>query len=45
MAVHSILPLDLTAAVDEVLGAAGVPHIAHGDDDPVGAAEKAAADP
>ena len=45
MAVHSILPLDLTAAVDEVLGAAGVPHIAHDDDDPVGAAEKAAADP
>ncbi len=45
MAVHSILPLDLTAAVDEVLSTAGVAHVAHGDRDPLAAAEIAAADP
>jgi hypothetical protein len=44
MAVHSILPPDLTAAVDEVLRAKGVGHVAHGDGDPVGAAERAVAD-
>jgi hypothetical protein len=38
MAVHSILPPDLTEAVDEVLREAGVEHIPHGDGDPVGAA-------
>ena len=45
MAVHSILPPDLTAAVDDVLSAAGITHVAHGDGDPVGAAETAAGDP
>lgn len=45
MAVHSILPPPLTEAVDEVLRAAGVPHVAHGDEDPVGAAARAAGDP
>jgi hypothetical protein len=44
MAVHSILPPDLTEAVDEVLRANGVEHVAHGDDDPVGAAERAVAE-
>ena len=42
MAVHSILPPALTEAVDEVLTASGVPHVAHGDADPVGAAVAAA---
>jgi hypothetical protein len=41
MAVHTILPPDLTEAVDEVLREAGVEHVAHGDDDPVAAAEQA----
>ncbi len=41
MAVHSILPPELTRVVDEVLSAKGVPHVAHGDGDPVGAAERA----
>jgi hypothetical protein len=45
MAVHSILPAALTEAVDEVLRAAGVRHVAHGDEDPVGAAANAAGDP
>ena len=45
MAVHSILPAELTDAVDAVLRAAGVPHVAHGDDDPVRAAQAAASDP
>jgi hypothetical protein len=45
MAVHSILPPDLTRAVDEVLSAKGVSHVAHGDADPVGAAVAAASDP
>jgi hypothetical protein len=44
VAVHSILPPELTRAVDEVLGVAGVLHVAHGDADPVGAASSAAAD-
>jgi hypothetical protein len=45
MAVHSILPPLLTGAVDEVLRAAGVTHVAHGDADPVAAATAAASDP
>ena len=45
MAVHSILPPPLTEAVDAVLRAAGVPHVAHGDADPVDAAVAAASDP
>jgi len=45
MAVHSILPPLPTGAVDEALRAAGVRHVAHGDDDPVGAATEAASDP
>ena len=45
MAVHSILPQPLTDVVDEVLVAAGIVHIAHGDSDPVQAATVAAADP
>jgi hypothetical protein len=45
VAVHSILPPDLTAAVDEVLSAAGITHVAHSDSDPIGAAERAAGDP
>jgi hypothetical protein len=44
VAVHSILPPELTQAVDEVLSAAGVLHVAHGDADPVGAASAAADD-
>jgi hypothetical protein len=42
--VHSALPDQLTAAVDAVLGAAGVEHVAHGDAEPVRAAEQAAGD-
>jgi hypothetical protein len=45
VAVHSILPPPLTEAVDDVLRAAGVEHVAHGDGDPVAAATAAAADP
>jgi hypothetical protein len=45
MAVHSILPPALTEAVDEVIRAAGVAHVAHGEADPVGAAVAAASDP
>jgi hypothetical protein len=45
VAVHSILPPPLTEAVDAVLRAAGVPHVAHGDADPVDAAVAAASDP
>jgi hypothetical protein len=41
MTVHSILPPLLTGAVDEVLRAAGVTHVAHGDSDPVAAAAEA----
>jgi hypothetical protein len=44
--VHSVLPDPLTAAVDEILRAAGVGHEAHGDGDaPIRAAEAAAGDP
>jgi hypothetical protein len=42
VAVHTILPPELTDAVDAVLRAAGEPHVAHGDEDPVGAATAAA---
>jgi hypothetical protein len=45
VAVHSILPPLLTDAVDEVLRAAGVRHVAHGQEDPVGGAVAAASDP
>jgi hypothetical protein len=38
MAIHSILPMALTSAVDAVLATAGVRHVAHGDDAPVEAA-------
>jgi hypothetical protein len=44
MSVHSALPQPLTEAVDAVLAAAGVAHIAHGDADPVRAAEQAVLD-
>jgi hypothetical protein len=44
MAVHSILPPELTRAVDEVLAAHGVPHVAHGDHDHIAAAERAVSD-
>jgi hypothetical protein len=42
VAVHTILPPELTDAVDAVLRAAGEPHVAHGDADPVTAATAAA---
>jgi hypothetical protein len=45
VSIHSILPRPLTEAVDEVLRAAGVLHVEHGDADPVQAAIAAAADP
>jgi hypothetical protein len=45
VAVHSILPPTLTTVVDEVLVAAGIAHVAHGDADPVGSATAAAGDP
>src|SRR4051812_10257058 len=45
MNVHSILPGALTAAVAGVLDAAGVEHLAHGEHEPMRAAEAAAADP
>src|SRR6476619_7512624 len=44
MVVHSALPESLTRAVDAVLAPARVGHVAHGDGDPVGAAERAAGD-
>jgi hypothetical protein len=44
VSVHSILPGALTAVAERVLAAAGVPHVAHGDDAPASAAA-AAADP
>src|SRR4051794_2976510 len=44
MTVHSALPELLTAAVDSVLGGAGVAHAAHRDGDPLAAAEAAAGD-
>lgn len=45
MRVHSVLPERLTEAVDEVLKEAGIEHVAHGDAEPMAAAEAAAADP
>ena len=44
MAVHSTLPKPLAAAASEVLDAAGVAHVAHGDGDPMAAAMAAAGD-
>jgi hypothetical protein len=44
MRVHSALPDRLEAAAGEALDAAGIGHVAHGDGDPVAAAEDAAAD-
>lgn len=45
MVVHSVLPGGLGRAVGEVLGRAGVAHIAHGYETPAWAAEVAARDP
>ena len=45
VAVHSALPEAMTRAVDVVLRVGRVPHVAHGDGDPLAAAERAAADP
>ena len=42
--VHSVLPEPMAAAVDEVLRAAGVEHVAHGEGSPMRAAEAAAGD-
>src|SRR5437763_10636201 len=44
MVVHTILPDALADVVAEVLAAAGVAHVAHGDVDPVKAASIVAAD-
>jgi hypothetical protein len=43
--VHSILPERLTQAADRVLREAAIAHRAHGDADPMRAAEEAASDP
>jgi hypothetical protein len=43
--VHSALPAALTAAVDQVLGSAGVRHVAHEERDAVEAGARAASDP
>ena len=45
MTVHSALPAALTAAVAQVMSAAGVPHEAHGERDAVEAGARAASDP
>ena len=45
MRVHSVLPERLTEAVDTVLSEAGIEHVAHGDAEPMAAAEAAVADP
>jgi hypothetical protein len=45
MTVHSVLPAALSSALAEVLAAAGVRHVVHEADDPVGAAVSAAEDP
>jgi hypothetical protein len=45
VAVHSILPPELTDAVAEVLDGAGIPHVAHGDRDHIAAAVAAVDDP
>ncbi|HEY1318183.1 MAG TPA: hypothetical protein VGF10_13250 [Gaiella sp.] len=44
MAIHSILPPELTQVVETVLREAGSTHVAHGDRDPVAAAEAVVAD-
>jgi hypothetical protein len=44
-AIHSALPDSLTRAVDAVLARTDLEHVAHGDRDPVRAAERAAGDP
>jgi hypothetical protein len=44
MVVHSVLPEALAQAVGAVLSRAGIAYVAHGDADPVGAAELAAGD-
>jgi hypothetical protein len=44
VSVHSTLPDHMTAAVDAVLRAAAVEHVAHGEGDPMRAAEAAAGD-
>jgi hypothetical protein len=44
MTVHTVLPESLTRAVAEVLAPAGVDHVAHGDADPVEAAQVVAGD-
>jgi ABC-type branched-subunit amino acid transport system substrate-binding protein len=45
MAIHSILPPALADVVESVLRDAGLTHVAHGDRDPVAAAEAVVADP
>ena len=45
MAIHSILPATLTEAAETVLREAGLTHVAHGDRDPVAAAEAVVSDP
>jgi hypothetical protein len=44
VAIHSILPPELTDVVERVLREAGLTHVAHGDRDPVAAAEAVVAD-
>jgi len=44
MSVHSILPPALTEVVEEVLRESGLTHVAHGDRNPVAAAEAVVAD-
>jgi hypothetical protein len=45
VAIHSILPPELTDVVERVLRKAGRTHVAHGERDPVAAAEAVVADP
>lgn len=45
MAIHTILPARLTDVVESVLRETGLTHVAHGDRDPVSAAEAIVADP
>ena len=45
MAIRSILPSDLTDVVESVLREGGLTHVAHGDRDPVSAAEAVVGDP
>jgi hypothetical protein len=44
MAVHSALPDSLARAAGDVLAAAGIEHVAHGDGDPIAGAEAAVRD-